>query len=129
MPHRAQYNDRLFPVILEPRNHRELLIDSFMKEPYPMELVGDFWTADPIFKGCYGDSLLYSDAELHQLRWQGILLPTYQGEIPVPLIPSYLQARELEASKQSPSRVAAPDMPTESPKTKHSGSKSGPHHS
>ena len=32
-----------------------------------MELVGDFQVADPIFKGCYGDSLLYSDAELRQL--------------------------------------------------------------
>ena len=58
-----------------------------------MELVGDFWVADPIFKGCYGDSLLYSDAELCRLRQQGIHLPMYQGEIPVLPAPSYQQAR------------------------------------
>ena len=94
-----------------------------------MELVGDFQMADPIFKGCYGDSLLYSDAKLHQLRWWGIHLPMYQGEIPVPLAPSYWQVMEHEASKQSPPRVAAPDMPAESPKAKCSSSKSSPHRS
>ena len=68
LPCRAQYNDQLFPTILELQNHWEPLIDSAMKEPFQMELVGDFWVAGPIFKGCYGDSLLYSDAELHRLR-------------------------------------------------------------
>ena len=127
LPHWAQYNDRLFPMILEPWNHREPLIDSTMKEPFQMELVGDFWVADPIFKGCYGDSLLYSDVELHRLRQQGIHLPAYQGEIPVLPAPLYWQAREPGASKQSPPRVAAPDMTVESPKTKCSSGKGGPH--
>ena len=94
-----------------------------------MELVGDFWVADLIFKGCYGDSLLYSNAELHQLRWQGIHLPTYQEEIPMPLAPSYQQAREPKETKQSPPRVTTPDPSVESPKTKCSSSKDGPHHS
>ena len=79
LPRGAQYKEQLFPEILKPWNHRELLMDSSTKEPFPMELVGDFWVADPIFKGCYGDSLLYSDAELHQLRWWGIHLPMYLG--------------------------------------------------
>ena len=39
---------------------------------------------------------------------------------------SYRQDRELVAAKQSPCRVAAPDMPVESPKTKCSSSKSWP---
>ena len=95
-------------------------MDSMMKEPFPMELVGDFWAADPIFKGCYGDSLLYSDTELCWLRQWEIHLPVYQGEIPMPLAPSYLQAREPKVSKQSPPRAAAPDTPAESPKVKHS---------
>ena len=99
-----------------------------MKEPYLMELVGDFQAADPIFKGCYGDSLLYSDADLHQLRWQGIHLPAFQGEIPLPSAPSYWQARVPEMTKQSPHRAAASDTPTESPKAKHSSSKSSPQH-
>ena len=68
LPHGAQYNDQLFLAILELQNYRGPLIDSVMGEPYPMEMVGDFRAVDPIFKGCYGDSLLYSDADLHWLR-------------------------------------------------------------
>ena len=129
LPREAQYNDQLFPTILEPWNHQGPLIDSEMKEPFPMELVGDFQAADPIFKGCYGDTLLYSNSELHQLRWWGIHLPAYQGEIPVLLAPSYQQARGPMASKQSPPRVATPDSPADSPKTRHSSGKGSPHHS
>ena len=81
LPHGAQYNDRLFPTILEPRNRHGPLIDCTMGKPYPMEMVGDFQVVDPIFKGCYGDSLLYSNADLHWLRWWGIHLPMFQGEI------------------------------------------------
>ena len=82
LPCGAQYNDQLFPAILEPQNHRSLLIDSVMGEPYPMEMVGDFRAVDLIFKGCYGDSLLYSDADLHWLRRWEIHLPTVQGGDP-----------------------------------------------
>ena len=52
---------------------------STMREPYLMEMVGDFKIVDPIFKGCYGDSLLYSYADLCQLKWWGIYLPAFQG--------------------------------------------------
>ena len=82
---------------------------------------------DPIFKGYYGDSFLYSDVELGQLRWHGRHLPLYQGEIPAPLAPSYLQAMQPKATKQSPPRAVTPDPSVESPKTKHSGSKGRPH--
>ena len=75
LPCRAQYNDQLFQAILELQNHCGLLIDSTMGEPYPMEMVGNFKVVDLIFKGCYGDSLLYSDADLHWLKQQGIHLP------------------------------------------------------
>ena len=68
LPHGAQYNDQLFLAILEPWNHRGLLIDSVMREPYLMKMVGNFKAVDLIFKGCYGDSLLYSDADLHWLK-------------------------------------------------------------
>ena len=64
LPHGAQYNDWLFLAILELQNHRGPLIDPAMGKPYPMEVVGDFRAMDPIFKGCYGDSLLYTDADL-----------------------------------------------------------------
>ena len=126
LPRGAQYNDRLFPTILKPWNHCGLLIDSATREPYPMEMVGDFRAADQIFKGCYRDSLLYSDTDLHQLRWRGIHLLAFQGEIPVPLAPSYQQVREPMVTKQSPHKAVASDTPVESPKAKRSSSKSGP---
>ena len=77
LPHGAQYIERLFPEILEPQNHLGPLTNSTNKEPLPMELVGDFRSMDLIFKGCYGDSLLYTDVELGQLRQHGIHLPPY----------------------------------------------------
>ena len=63
LPHRAQYKEQLFLEILKPWNHQGPLTDPADKEPYPMELVGDFRATDPIFKGCYGDSLLYTGGE------------------------------------------------------------------
>ena len=126
LPHGVQYNNRLYPSILEPRNHHSPLIDPAMGEPYPMEVMGNFRAMDPIFKGCYRDSLLYSDDDLARLRWWKIYLPTFQGEIPVPPAPSYWQVREPAATKRSLHRVAASDIPAESPKAKCSSSKSGP---
>ena len=126
IPHGVQYNDRLYPAILEPWNHCGLLIDPITGEPYPMEVVGDFKATDPIFKGSYGDSFLYSEDDLVRLRWQKVYLPTFQEKIPMPPTPSYRQNSEPAAAKQSPHRVAAPDTSLESPKTRHSSSKSGP---
>ena len=64
LPRGVQYNDRPYPSILELRNHHALLIDPAMGEPCPPKVVGDFKATDPIFKGCYRDSLLYSEADL-----------------------------------------------------------------
>ena len=118
LPCRAQYNDRLFPTILEPQNHWEPLMDSSTKEPISMELVGDFQAADPIFKGCYG-GMTHRQWEIH--------LPVYRGEIPVPPAPLYWQARVPKVTKQSPPRAATPNPSMESPKTKHSSGKGSPH--
>ena len=122
----VQYNDCLYPSILEQWNHCGPLIDPITGESCPLEVVGEFKAADPIFKGCYGDSLLYSEHDLARLRQQKVYLPTFQEEIPVPPAPSYQQNRELAAAKQYPCRAAAPDTSVESPKTRHSSSKSGP---
>ena len=92
-----------------------------------MELVGDFRVMDPIFKGRYGDSLLCTGGELNRLRWQGIHLPLYRGEIPTLPAPSYQQARQPKATKWSPPRALTPSPPVESPKAKCSGVKGGPH--
>ena len=88
--------------------------------------MGDFKAIDPIFKGSYRDSFLYSEDDLVQLRWQKVYLPTFQEEIPMPPTPSYRQNSKLAAAKQSPHRAAAPDTSVESPKTRCSSSKSGP---
>ena len=82
LPRGAQYNDRLYHSILEPWNHHGLLIDPANGEPCLMEVVGDFRATDPIFKGCYRDSLLYSKADLARLRWQKVYLPVFQGRSP-----------------------------------------------
>ena len=94
-----------------------------------MELVGDFRSTDPIFKGCYGDSFLYCDMDLGQLRQWEIHLPPYRGEISAPPDPSYLQAKQSEATKWSPPWAVMPNAAVESPKTKHSGSNGGHHRS
>ena len=129
LPHLAQYKERLFPKILKPWNHQALLTNSITKEPFPMELVGDFRSTDPIFKGCYGNSFLYSDVDPGQLRWHGIHLPPYQSEILAPSAPSYLQAKQPKATKWSPPWATTPNPAVESPKAKHSSSKSGHHRS
>ena len=64
LPCGAQYKEQLFPKILKLWNHWALLTDPITKEPFPMELLGDFRSTDPIFKGCHGDSFLYSDVDL-----------------------------------------------------------------
>ena len=131
LPRGAQYNDRLFPMILEPRNHRELLMDSSTKEPFPMELVlRGFPHGRPDLQGMLRRlPLLYCNVDLHQLRQWGIHLPVYQGEIPVPPALSYQQARETEVTEQPPPGVVTPNPSVESPKPKHSSGKGGPHRS
>ena len=54
-------------------------------------------------------------------------LPPYWGEILTPLALSYLQAKQSEATKQSPPWAVMPNIAVESPKTKCSSSK-GRHH-
>ena len=70
---------------------------------------------DPIFKGCYGDSLLYTSRELDRLRQQWIHLPPYRGKIPTLPAPSYQQARQPKVMKQSPPRAETPSPPVELP--------------
>ena len=91
-----------------------------------MEVVGDFRATDPIFKGSYGDSYLYSEDDLVRLRQHKFYLPTFQEGILMPPTLSYQESREPVTAKQSPHRVAAPDMVVESPKTRCSSRKSGP---
>ena len=54
LPLGVQYNEWLYPSILEPQNHCGLLTDPAMGEPYPMEVVGDFKAAIRSSKGVTG---------------------------------------------------------------------------
>ena len=119
-------NLALYPSILEPQNHRSLLINPTRGEPCLLEVVGDFKAMDPIFKWCYRDSLLYSKADLAWLRWQKVYLPMFQWEIPMPPAPSYGQDREPAVTKQSLHRAAALDTSVKSTKAKYSSSKGRP---
>ena len=64
VPHGVQYNNHLYPTILELQNHRGPLIDPITGKTCLMEVVGDFRATDPIFKGSYGDSFLYLEDDL-----------------------------------------------------------------
>ena len=88
LPCRVQYNDWLYPAILELQNHCGPLIDPTTGEPYPMEMVGNFRAVDPIFKGCYRDSLLYSNANLARLRCRRFISPHSGGDprVPCPIL-------------------------------------------
>ena len=97
-----------------------------MGEPCPIKVVGDFKAVDPIFKGSYRDSFLYSEDDLACLRWEKVYLPTFWEEIPMAPTPSYWQSRELVAAKQSLHRAAALDTSMESPKSRCCSSKSRP---
>ena len=61
------------------------------------------------------------------LQHHDIHLPPYRSEIPTPPAPSYLQAKQSAAAKQSPPWAMMPTATAESPKTKRSSGK-GRHH-
>ena len=66
IPRGAQYS-HLLPQITMPHNHRPLLIDLHMGDPFPLVLTGDFQFEDTIFPGMPGDSLLYNSKDLAKL--------------------------------------------------------------
>ena len=72
LPHRAQYNDNPLPQLIRPRNHRSLLVDPIMAQPYPMVEVGSFTMQDPLFPGTAGDSYIYwgdwGDPEIYRVQ-------------------------------------------------------------
>ena len=64
IPRGVQYDNCLFPTIVELWNHYGPLMDPVTGETCLMEVVGDFRATDPIFKGSYVDSFLYSEDDL-----------------------------------------------------------------
>ena len=99
-PRGAQYNDRLYPSILEPWNHCSPLIDPTMGSLAHWR----WWaTSGPQIQSSKGVTGTLSC--IPKLTWpdrrQKVYLPAFQGEIPVPPAPSYRQVREPAVTKQS----------------------------
>ena len=86
IPHGTQYRT-LLPEIVVPCNHQGLLIDHNTGEPYPMVTAGYFCLVDPIFPGSPGDSFLFKEDDLTQLKRKGFCIPTCREEKPQPTVP------------------------------------------
>ena len=59
LPHGTQYDDNPLPQLIRPQNHRSLLMDLVMAQPYPLVKVGSFTMQDPLFPGTVGDGYIY----------------------------------------------------------------------
>ena len=79
IPWGVQYN-HLLPKITMLCNHRVLLIDLHMGEPFPMVPVGDFQLIDKIFPGMPRDSLLYNSDDLTKLQRMRFQVGMHQTE-------------------------------------------------
>ena len=55
----AQYNDNPLPQLIRPWNHRSLLVNPVMAQPYPLVEVGSFMMQDPLFPGTVRDGYIY----------------------------------------------------------------------
>ena len=86
LPHGAQYDDNPLPWLIRLWNHRSLLLDSIMAQPYPLVEVGSFTMQDPLFPGTAGDSYIYWGDVQKWLEERGYRVPKYTGPSPeVPL--------------------------------------------
>ena len=59
LPRGAQYDENPLPQLIRPQNHRSLLVDPIMAQPYPLVKVGSFTMQDPLFPSIVGDSYIY----------------------------------------------------------------------
>ena len=90
LPRGAQYDDNPLPWLIRPQNHRSLLMDPIMAQPYPLVEVGSFMMQDPLFPGTAG-------SKSKRCSWT---TPTALGQLP-PL--SGTEAHLSEALLQPPS--------------------------
>ena len=93
----------LFLETIMPCNHQGPLIDHNTGKPYPMAAAGDFWLMDPIFPGSPGDSLLFKEDDLAQLKRKGFHVPTYREEKPQPTVPNEDKHKSPWAKENLPS--------------------------
>ena len=90
LPRGAQYDDNPLPRLIRPQNHRSLLVDPVMAQPYPMVEVGSFTMQDPLFPGTMGDSYIYWGDVPKWLEERGYRVLKYTG--PGPEVPLTISA-------------------------------------
>ena len=85
-PRGVQYDNNPLPGLIRLQNHRSLLVDPIMTQPYPMVEVGSFMVQDPLFPGTAGDSYVYWGDAQKWLEERGYQVLKYTGPGPdVPL--------------------------------------------
>ena len=67
-------------------NHWGPLKDPKTGLPFPMEAVGDFCLVDKLFPAVAGDSLVFYEADLTDLKEQDFCIPFYKAENPPPTV-------------------------------------------
>ena len=86
LPRGAQYDNNPLPQLIRSQNHRSLLVDPIMAQPYPMVMAGSFMMQDPLFPGTVGDSYIYWGDAWKWLEERGYQVLKYTGPSPeVPL--------------------------------------------
>ena len=90
LPHGAQYDENLLPRLIRLQNHRSLLVDPIMAQPYPLVKVGSFTMQDPLFLGIVGDSYIYWGDARRWLEERGYRVLRYTG--PGPEVPLAISA-------------------------------------
>ena len=86
LPRGVQYDNNPLHGLIRLQNHRSLLVDPIMTQPYPMVEVGSFTVQDPLFPGTAGDSYVYWGDAQKWLEERGYQVLKYTGPGPdVPL--------------------------------------------
>ena len=86
LPGRAQYEKNPLPWLIRPQNHRSLLVNPVMAQPYSLVEVGSFTMQDPLFLGTVGDRYVYWGDAQKWLEERGYQVLRYTGPGPeVPL--------------------------------------------
>ena len=84
--------------------------------PFPMEAMGDFCLVNKLFPGVAGDSLMFHEADLAELKEQGFHILTYKAENPPPT-----EKENTQKSSHPPEGTSKSSDKVESTSSKTSG--------
>ena len=109
LPRGAQYDDNPLPQLIRPWNHRSLLVDPIMAQPYPMVEVGSFMMQDLLFPGTVGDSYVYWGDARKWLEERGYQVLKYTG--PSPEVPLTISASTIMPTSGANDAIMEGGMP------------------